>query len=51
MRALGILTALLMAAGAAQAFGTVLEPKEIAGVIVWIRQKAPQLFLYLYAKR
>ena len=78
MRALWILTALLMAAGAAQAFGTVLEPKEIAGVlryvssadtpkwtdmisnvllfgtvipmmiagvIVWIRQKAPQLFL------
>ena len=77
-RAVWILTALLMAAGAVQAFCTVLEPKEIAGVlryvssedtpkwadmisnvlsfgtvipmmiagvIVWIRQKAPQLFL------
>ncbi len=62
MLALWILTALLMAAGAAQAFGTVLEPKEIAGVIVWIRQDLiffismfgelfMVLFLYLYAKR
>jgi hypothetical protein len=78
MNVLWIVTALLMAAGAAQAIFTVLEPKEIAGVlryvssadtpkwtdmisnvlsfgtvipmmiagvIVWIRQKAPQLFL------
>ena len=36
MRALWILTALLMAAGAAQAFGTVLEPKEIAGVLRYV---------------
>lgn len=33
MRVVWILTALLMAAGAAQAFSTVLEPREIAGVV------------------
>lgn len=78
MRVVWIVTVLLMAAGAVQAFSTVLEPKEIAGVvryaagadtpkwadliskvlsfgtvipmmiagvIVWIRQKTPHLFL------
>ena len=36
MNVLWIVTAVLMAAGAAQAFFTVLEPKEIAGVVRYV---------------
>ncbi len=43
MRAIWILTALLMAAGAAQAFSTVLEPREIAGVVRYTaREDTPE---------